>query len=229
MSKNVNGLIAWLRQWFDDIYALKSEGTGETSDISGFDVNKVYPVGSIYMSVNNSDPSELFGGRWIQIEDKFLIGASYGGFGLGSTGGEAYHTLTTSEMPSHTHTQNAHRHTAAADKFLVSPDNVKINGTKRSLPSTGSAGYIVYADSAGGITEQQYTANATATNQNTGGGEGHNNLPPYLAVNIWKRVPYYYNASTINWNVTSDCLRDLNLPTVVKMGTIDKWIMENLE
>ena len=142
----------------------------------------IYPVGSIYMSVNNVNPSNLFGGTWVQIKDQFLL-ASGDSYSNGATGGSANAVVV-----SHNHTQNAHRHAAAADKFLVSPDNVKINGTKRSLPSTGSAGYIVYADSAGGITEQQYTANATATNNAQGVDGTGKNMPPYIAVNIWKRT-----------------------------------------
>ena len=142
----------------------------------------IYPVGSIYMSVNEFDPAHLFGGTWVQIKDKFLL-ASGDSYSNGSTGGSANAVVV-----SHNHSQNAHRHAAAADKFLVSPDNVKINGTKRSLPSTGSAGYIVYADSAGGITEQQYTANATATNNAQGVDGTGKNMPPYLAVNVWKRT-----------------------------------------
>ena len=142
----------------------------------------IYPVGSIYMSVNDVDPAHLFGGTWEQIKDKFLL-ASGDSYSNGSTGGSANAVVV-----SHNHSQNAHRHAAAADKFLVSPDNVKINGTKRSLPSTGSAGYIVYADSANGITEQQYTANATATNNANGVDGTGKNMPPYLAVNVWQRT-----------------------------------------
>ena len=64
--------------------------------------NKIYPVGSIYMSINSTDPSELFGGEWEQIKDRFLLacGTTYSN---GATGGEATHTLTTNEMPTHSH------------------------------------------------------------------------------------------------------------------------------
>lgn len=77
-----------------------------------FDV--VYPVGSIYMSVNNVNPSTLFGGTWEQISGKFLL-ASSSGRAAGTTGGAetvsytpagsvGNHTLTAAEMPAHTHT-----------------------------------------------------------------------------------------------------------------------------
>ena len=62
----------------------------------------LYPVGSIYMSVSDTSPASLFGGTWESIGGRFLLGAD-SAYSAGSTGGEAAHKLTTSEMPSHTH------------------------------------------------------------------------------------------------------------------------------
>lgn len=62
----------------------------------------LYPVGSIYMSVVNTSPATLFGGTWEQIKDTFLLSAG-DTYAAGSTGGEAEHTLTVNEMPSHRH------------------------------------------------------------------------------------------------------------------------------
>lgn len=61
-----------------------------------------YPIGSIYLSVNNTNPETIFGGKWEQIKDKFLLacGSTYSN---GSTGGEATHKLTTNEIPAHSH------------------------------------------------------------------------------------------------------------------------------
>ena len=59
----------------------------------------VYPVGSIYMSVNSTSPATLFGGTWTQIQDTFLLAAG-STYAAGATGGEATHTLTENEMPS---------------------------------------------------------------------------------------------------------------------------------
>ena len=64
-------------------------------------INMIYPVGSIYMSVNATSPATLFGGTWQQIKDNRFILASDKSCGLG---GEATHTLTVDEMPAHTHT-----------------------------------------------------------------------------------------------------------------------------
>ena len=58
----------------------------------------VYPVGSIYQSMNTTSPADLIGGTWTKIKT-FLYGADT----AQETGGEAEHTLTIDEMPSHGH------------------------------------------------------------------------------------------------------------------------------
>lgn len=78
-------------------------------------VDWIYPVGSIYMSVNSASPESLFGGTWEQLKDRFLLGVGDTYKTAGATGGAASqsytpagsvgnHTLTTSEIPSHNHT-----------------------------------------------------------------------------------------------------------------------------
>ena len=67
-------------------------------------LSKVYPVGSIYMSVNNVSPATFLGGTWEALDDgRVLIGAN-SAHPAGETGGEEKHNLTSSEMPSHKHT-----------------------------------------------------------------------------------------------------------------------------
>ena len=65
-------------------------------------LNLVYPVGSIYWSSNNTNPSTLFGGTWTQIKDRFILAAG-DSYTNGATGGAATVTLTVSNMPSHKH------------------------------------------------------------------------------------------------------------------------------
>lgn len=120
--------------------------------------NSIYPVGSIYMSVNNVNPSTIFGGTWEQIEDKFLL-ASGTTYTAGTTGGEATHTLTINEMPSHRHSTYYLTNTAS-----------------------GSARWGMAHSNSPQKTELD---NGTAY---VGGGQAHNNMPPYLAVYVWKRV-----------------------------------------
>lgn len=65
-------------------------------------INKIYPVGSIYMSYNNTSPQSFIGGIWVKIEGRFLLAAG-GGYNAGATGGSATHTLTVNEIPPHAH------------------------------------------------------------------------------------------------------------------------------
>lgn len=71
--------------------------------------NMIYPIGSIYMSVNSTDPSTLFGGTWERLKDRFLLSAG-DSYSAGNIGGEATHKLVEGELPSHTHTLSSHTH-----------------------------------------------------------------------------------------------------------------------
>ena len=129
--------------------------------LSSLILEAVYPIGSIYMSVNNTSPATLFGGTWEASQGKFLLGADSGAYKAGTTGGEATHTLTTSEMPSHNHA--VYYPNAGADDHSA-PGN--------------------YPD---GPSDSTYYAVGSYTSRE-GGGKAHNNMPPYLAVYIWKRT-----------------------------------------
>lgn len=74
-------------------------------------LDSIYPVGSIYMSLNPTNPSQLFGGTWEQIKDRFLLAAGTT-YSAGGTGGEAAHKLTAAEsgVPAHAHGLNNHTH-----------------------------------------------------------------------------------------------------------------------
>ncbi len=122
-------------------------------------LNFIYPVGSIYMSVNNTNPTTLFGGTWERIEDRFLYGASTD-YPLGSTGGEKEVTLTVAQMPSHTHG------TGLRAQIWYSSGN---NNDWNQPPYIGHV-------------------SGETTSGSTGGSQPHNNMPPYLAVYMWKRT-----------------------------------------
>lgn len=123
--------------------------------------NEIYPVGHVYISLDATDPSLLFGGTWERIRDMFLLAS--GTAVSGTTGGEAEHTLTVEEMPSHTHDFNRHQ--------LWRNEEVPVSGL--------SDGY-----GANNKTLEVYTDTTTQT----GDGTAHNNMPPYLAVYMWKRI-----------------------------------------
>lgn len=142
-----------------------------------------YPVGSIYETADaNFDPNTVWGGTWEQITGKFLL-ASDGTHSTGTTGGAASvnytpagtvagHTLTINEMPKHSHTQSIHSY---------SSDN----------------GYL--SESGSGVASNYVSDALEGQTSQTGGGASHNHgftgtqatiatMPPYEAVNVWKRT-----------------------------------------
>ena len=151
-------------------------------------LDMIYPIGSIYISTQNRNPSLYFGGEWEQIQDRFLL-ASSSTYAIGTTGGEATHILTENEMPSHTHTQNAHNHKPnnTSYGFFTGDQNIAMTSKKALVSGTGNYSYL-YGTTQGTVTEPNTTADTTATNQNKGGGQAHNNMPPYLVVSVWERI-----------------------------------------
>ena len=118
-----------------------------------------YDIGDYVITENETSPASKYAGTWEKIEGQFLIGAS-SEYLVGSTGGEATHTLTKDEMPPHTHgLKQVHSNSTYTD-------NTKVN---INVSAAETKGYTQYTTS-------------------VGGGQAHNNMPPYRAVYIWKRV-----------------------------------------
>ena len=125
--------------------------------------DRLYPVGSIYMSVSNTNPNTLFGiGTWeLWGAGRVPVGVDTndGSFNtVEKTGGEKAHTLSIGEMPSHTH-------------------NIRGAAGGTSFPITNYGDFIAKA------TEYEYGFNTY-----TGGNQAHNNLQPYITCYMWKRT-----------------------------------------
>ena len=131
----------------------------------------VYPVGAIYMSVSEISPATLFGGTWERIQNRFLLAAA-SSYTAGNTGGEATHTLTANEMPSHTHALRANTSWGESETLGAWKQYFGSN----ILMDAGSSGTTI-------TTSYYYDAA-----QQAGGGGSHNNMPPYLVVYMWKRT-----------------------------------------
>ena len=138
-------------------------------------VDFIYPIGSVYISTESTDPSILFGGKWIQTaKSRAIVGTgsniantdnSWGTFTAntynfiaGSRVGEAAHTLSINEMPSHQH--------SAAGNFVING----YGGDAQANVSTGTAFRV------------------TSKTAATGGSQAHNNIMPIEVYYIWKRV-----------------------------------------
>lgn len=114
--------------------AQKKQEEREANQEKTFTAIRCYPVGSLYLSVSAASPQTLFGGRWEQMKDRFLLAAG-DSYAAGSIGGEASVSLTEAQIPKGT-----------------------VEGTEQAMTVC------------------------------TGNGEPHNNMPPYLAVYVWKRI-----------------------------------------
>ena len=125
-----------------------------------------WPIGSIYITVSNTSPATLFGGTWERISERFLLGAS-SSYPAGGTGGEFTHKLTQSELPNYS-------------LSVTNGSNVI-----RSKTGNSADAYVQTQSGGWGIPNWE---SKTVTVASGGSGEAHNNMPPYLAVNMWKRT-----------------------------------------
>lgn len=141
-------------------------------------LDMIYPVGTVQIFTNDIDPNVVYGGTWVQMKGRFLLGSgandsnttedfgscssSYINRTLGEKGGEVKHYLSSNEMPSHNHSVH------------------------NPYTNTGANGVIIPAS--GGTAsawDASYSWNPTGW---TGGGAAHNNMPLYTVVAMWHRT-----------------------------------------
>ena len=191
-------------------------------------LNKVYPVGSIYITLSTLNPSTILGGgEWRKITSGTMLLSSGADYPLRSTGGEKNHILTTSEIPMHTHriwnpnipvdTRNMmqdHYHATGTtennngvqitrpDKGKIhvdAPPNLNLTNWNGSNSGSGTwdipsnATYNTFTTRAIPLTGGNINAGSASIrldfdSMTTGGGVAHNNLPPYISVNMWERI-----------------------------------------
>lgn len=143
--------------------------------------NRIYPIGSIYISTNDVNPGTLFTGVWEKIEGKFLLGSS-SGYVLGGEGGDV----------SHSHTSAAHSHgygsLYAAAQFAGTngfyyKTKTGVNFTGNERKKDAGAGVSTSSSRQEGI--QVYGSTGSTTPVNTGSASS---MPPYVVVSIYKRI-----------------------------------------
>lgn len=196
LQKNIKALDESLNQ-SEIVKRLTNNGDGlyvgedgdiytRASHVTGLEIlQAVYPVGAIYLSTNAANLADLFGfGEWQQIKDTFLL-ACGNTYAAGSTGGEAEHTLTADEMPSHAHkpsNYNAAGSDTSYQRHFTTNLHLSSDSTARTQIATGSSGkYAITATTNSDLTSVEDTTTV-------GGSQPHNNMPPYLAVYVWQRT-----------------------------------------
>ncbi len=155
-------------------------------------LNKVYPVGSIFISTSNTNPGTLFGGTWEAYGNgKVLRGTTSTS---GQTGGSENVTLSVANLPSHNHsipsltgtaTGGNHRHLLTKNVY-----NVDVTGSRSVSVGTGYAGVFFdgtyYSDYSGDLSLSVST-NASKTGA-TGTATSFSVLDPYITVFMWRRT-----------------------------------------
>ena len=201
----------------DDLSSLSMGGGYTKSELYSL----IYPVGSIYLSVNSVDPSTIFGGTWEQIKDTFLL-SSGDTYSIGSTGGNSSTTLEIANLPSHNHTGTTGNQSANHTHGFsgtTSGDGSHIHNlygrtwtwgdtdASESVQAPVQAGYWGYnaltdhaqnsytqasgshthtfSGTTGGISANH---NHSFTTSSVGSAESFSNMPPYLTINVWKRI-----------------------------------------
>ena len=142
---------------------------------TAIDNSEAWPVGSVFTAVVSTDPATLLGyGTWSAFATgRMLIGIDSGDTDFDTveeTGGSKTHTLDISELPDHSHKQSG--------------QSGYNDGTEGNQYSPEGTGHVNDDAHAGGVVNNDSTGTAVAA----GLGNAHNNMPPYIAVYMWKRT-----------------------------------------
>ena len=153
-----------------------------------------YPVGSIYMSTVATSPADLFGGTWEAMPaGRVLLAQGTSEWGVeyqaGSTGGEHEHQLSVGELPSHEHKATIATATLTGDVGHIAHDSqygmtvhtgvFSVTTTSRGNGDSGGSAETIHFNGS-----HSHSVNIS----NTGNGQSHNNLQPYIAVFMWCRI-----------------------------------------
>lgn len=154
---------------------------------------KIYPVGSIYMSVDPRNPKDFLGGTWVEWgkgrvpvgvdekQDEFKT--------PGKEGGEKTHALSVSEMPIHNHEGT---YTDPKSETTGKPDdNGEYSDTKYSVHYDVTESGMRYVETSSGMVVSIPLSNVIESTHGVypnGGSQAHNNLQPYITCHMWKRT-----------------------------------------
>jgi hypothetical protein len=126
------------------------------------DVIACYPVGSVLITTTNTNPGTIIGGTWTEIKGKFLLAQS-NSHPAGTTGGSETVTLTVNQIPNHVH---------------------NLSNLLKNSGGTDNIGWTGYAFKNSSVHPLEDIINT----KGAGGGQAHNNMPPYVAVYVWERT-----------------------------------------
>ena len=179
------------------------------------DLDKIYPVGSIYMTMASSNPGDLFGGTWTKLSGGYLYADTNN---PGAKGGSNSFTLSTANLPAHTHSTPSHTHgytradsvqgTAISANQMAAHTHNNDTMYNADEAATATAAHTTNWTTHHGTTNMlgQWTIGANAshnhglstswastgassgTTGSTGGGQAVNIRPTYINVYMWQRT-----------------------------------------
>ena len=195
--------------------AIDGTCTKFSNELSNF-LNKIYPVGSIYISTANTNPSTFLGGTWESYADGRVLKGIKSGT-AGTTGGSSTVTLSASNLPAHTHTYdkvnaNTGSHTLTIEEMPSHSHGFDSNGVAIVVMSDacapGLAKDVGFAPQSYGGWYGEVNKNVSGISK-TGGSQGHthpisttstntgsagsssptsiNVQDPYITVYMWRR------------------------------------------
>lgn len=177
LCDKANALQVGLKAYFDEDVEISGElkvGGKSICDL-------IYPVGSVYIAFNDTNPSTLFGGAWERIQEAFLWAVGSDGRDLGGRGGEMTHTLTVDEIPNHEHWVRQRGNTSRAYTQDCYAPGGSEDPYSSIIRADMSSGYAKPSVSWGG----QLVAGEVISDDHN---QPHNNMPPYIQVSMWRRT-----------------------------------------
>ena len=168
---------------------LNSTTINGTLTINGVNIFlAMYPVGAIYMSTVNTNPSNYFGGTWVAWgSGRVPVGVNTGDSNFSKvekTGGASTHTLTAAQIPAHTHGSKTLTGKIPSQVFY----GAQTAATNGIVSSTIHSKRQYKADGTSDNAWANITINATHEHASVGGSGAHNNLQPYITCYMWKRT-----------------------------------------
>ena len=193
ISSGGNGVESLTPTAADDNKVAIADSTTATGWKFASILDLVYPVGSIYMSVDPRNPHEFIGGTWVEWgKGKVPVGVDKDDNDFnaaGKEGGEKTHYLSVSEMPSHNH-EGTYDY---SNSSITGREDSRgeYSETKYSVHYDVTQGGMRYAETSSGMVIPIPVSNVIESIHGVrpnGGSQAHNNLQPYITCYMWKRT-----------------------------------------